>query len=81
MDSNNDLILVLDNASIYLSSESKSTLIKLKFNVINLPAYSPMLASVDLFFRLIKNKIRVHLHDQNICFNETKDRLIIFNSV
>ena len=81
MDSNNDLILVLDNASIHLSTESKSTLIKLNFNVMYLPAYSPMLAPVELFFRLVKNKIRAHLHDQNICFNETKDRLIIFNSI
>ena len=46
-----------------------------------LPAYSPMLAPVELFFRLVKNKIRAHQHYQNICFNETKDRLIIFNSI
>ena len=54
MDSNNDLILVLDNASIHLSAESKSTLIKLNFNVMYLPAYSPMLDPVELILDWLK---------------------------
>ena len=46
-----------------------------------LPAYSPELAPVELFFRLIKNKMRKLMINRTISFNKLKDRVIIADSI
>ena len=46
-----------------------------------LPAYSPELAPVELYFRLIKNKMRKLMINRTISFNKLKDRVIIADSI
>ena len=47
-----ECILVLDNASTHVSKYSTDIIKYLKINTMFLPAYSPMLAPVELFFRM-----------------------------
>ena len=46
-----------------------------------LPPYSPILAPIELFFRMVKNRIRAVLTCKNMCFNDQKDRLEIFDAI
>ena len=51
-------IVTLDKASVHQAKKSIKAIKKLNINVIFLLPYSPMLAPVELFFGMIKNKIR-----------------------
>ena len=57
-------IVTLDNASIHQAKKSIKAIKKLNINVIFLPPYSPMLVPVELFFSMIKIKIRKQLHNK-----------------
>ena len=46
-----------------------------------LPTYFPMLAQVELFFRMVKNRQREILYSKNVCFDKSKDRVIIYESI
>ena len=81
MRSISEWIVTLDNASIHQAKKSIKTIKKLNINVIFLPPYSPMLAPVELFFRMIKIKIRKQLHNQNVWFNDLKGKLEIFHAL
>ena len=48
-----DIIITIDNASWHTSEETKLHMKRLGFNVIYHPPYSPSLAPVELFFKLI----------------------------
>ena len=45
------------------------------------PAYSPNLAPVEIFFRIIKRKLRVNLNLKNIWFDNLQDRIFIYESI
>ena len=50
--------LSLDNASIHHSKDTMNRLQQLRLNVDFIPAYSPMLAPVEVFFKQSKTKMR-----------------------
>ena len=56
-------IVTLDNASIHSSRTTIKTIEIFYFNWMLLPAYSPMLAPVELFFRAVKNRLRMNLQE------------------
>ena len=76
-----DYIIALDNASIHWSKETTKLYKLLNLQVMHLPAYSLSLAPVDLFFRLVKNKLRRNIGSQSICFDAQKGRIEIFKSI
>ena len=76
-----DWIIVLDNASIHHSNFALKTTRNIGFNMMFLPAYSPSLASVELFFRMIKNEMRKSMHSKKIWFNKQEDRVEIYNAI
>ena len=61
---------MLDNTSIHCSKGSLKTVETIDINWLFLPAYLPMLAPVELFFRAVKNKMRMNLSNNRICFNK-----------
>ena len=71
-------IITLDNASTHHAKYSISKYAELNVNIIFLPRYSPILAPVELFFRMVKNKIRQQIWDNNVWFNDLKGILEIF---
>ena len=73
-------IVVLDNAKIHHSNITLKTMKALGFTIMFLPAYSPSLAPVELFFRMIKSEMRKTMHKKQIWFNESKDRIEIYNA-
>ena len=58
IDTFEDSVIMLDNASYHSSSITKEAIKKLGMNVCFLPPYSPVLAPVEQFFKLLKAKIR-----------------------
>ena len=71
-------IITLDNASTHHAKYSISKYTEFNVNIIFLPRYSPMLAPVELLFRMVKNKIRQQIWDNNVWFNDLKGVLEIF---
>ena len=65
-------IVTLDNVSIHQAKKSIKIIKKLNNNVIFLHPNSPMLAPAELFFRMIKIKIRKQLHNQNVWFSDKR---------
>ena len=53
-----NVILNMDNASIHTSDKTKKLLALFEYEVKFLPPYTPKLAPVELFFNIIKQKIR-----------------------
>ena len=76
--SSSNWIITLDNASIHKSSKTVKS-IKDEFNLMFLFAYSPMLAPVELFFRMIKNRLRTNSHYKQIWLNKQAEIIKIFN--
>ena len=76
-----ECIIMLDNASIHSSNQTLKMIEKININWEFLPVYSPSLAPVELFFRMIKNKLRKTLHTQVIKFNKLIDRIKIYSSI
>ena len=81
MKSSSDWIITLDNASIHKSSKTVKSIKRMNLNLMFLPAYSPMLAPVELFFRMIKNKLRTNIHYKQIWLNKQAERIEIFNAI
>ena len=46
-----------------------------------LPAYSPMLAPVELSFWAVKNKMRMNFSKNRICLNKPKDWKYIYDTI
>ena len=76
-----ECVIMLDNASIHCSKGSLKTVEAIGINWLFLPAYSPMLAPVELFFRAVKNKMRMNLSNNKICLNNPKDRIYIYDTI
>ena len=76
-----DWIIVLDNTLIHYSSLALKTTNDIRFNMMFLPAYSPSLALVELFFRMIKNEMRKSIHTKEICFNKQEDIVEIYSAL
>ena len=53
-----NIVLTMDNASIHTSDKTRKLLSLFEYNVKYLPPYSPKLAPVELFFNIMKQKIR-----------------------
>ena len=54
----NHEIVTMDNSSIHKRKNVVRLLRKMKADVINLPAYPPQFASIEMCFSIIKNKLR-----------------------
>ena len=80
MRSISEWIITLDNASTHKAKRSFETIANLNINAIFLHPYSPMLAPIELFLRMVKNKIK-QLHNKNIWFNDLEGRIEIFYSL
>ena len=76
-----ECIIMLDNVSIHSSNQTLKRIEKININCEFLPGFSPSLAPVELFFRMIKNKLRKTLHTQGIKFNKQIDRIKIYSSI
>ena len=63
---NKDALLMLDNASYHTSKDTKEKLINLGLNVNFLSPYSPILAPVEQFFKLLKSKIKSYNFENRI---------------
>ena len=53
-----NVLIILDNWSIHKSKETLFKLKKINWKIIYLPAYSPMLAPVEMYFGILKAKLR-----------------------
>ena len=74
---NNKSTIILDNAPYHWSKISYERIKKLNLNVMLLPPYSPVLAPVEIFFKLLKSKIRSSKSSIGVNFsNESGTRLI-----
>ena len=76
-----NVIINLDNASIHTSKQTKKLLYALKLKVSYLPPYSPKLAPVELFFNIIKSKIRSNFSNQIIDFSKESGLNWIYESL
>ena len=74
---NNGIVLMLDNASYHSSKNTKERLVNLEFNTKFLPPYSPNLAPVEQFFKLLKSKIRSYDFDNTIKLSTHKGTELI----
>ena len=84
IDYENNAIIMLDNAPYHSSKETKDAINKLLLNVYFLPPYSPILAPVEQFFKLIKSKVRSAENFKNTNFkskNGTKYIKCIWNKI
>ena len=75
-----ECVIMLDNASIHTQKIVLKQLRQLTL-VYFLPAYSPMLASVELSFRVVKNKMRMNLSKNRIRLNKPKDWTYIYDTI
>ena len=66
--------LILDNASIHLSTVTKQITRKLGFRMWLLPQYSPNLAPVEIVFGMLKSKLRMKKSKQVIKFSMISGR-------
>ena len=73
--------IILDNASIHWLKNSLKTIEAIGINRLFLPAYSLMLAPVELTFRAVKNKMRMNLSKNRICLKMPKDRIYIYDTI
>ena len=76
-----ECIIMLDNASIHSSNQTLKTINKMNMSCQFLHAYSPSLAPVELFFRILKNKLRRTLHNEGIWFSKLAERVKIYKSI
>ena len=74
-------IILWDNASIHRSILALKTAKILNLNIHFLPPYSPSLAPVELFFKILKSKVRKLMMQREINFNWQEGRAKIFNAV
>ena len=72
--------LVVDNASIHLSQQSKRAATFLNFEIHSLPPYSPNLSLVEMVFGMSKRSIAGTLRHTKINFSESTGRKEIINS-
>ena len=57
---------MLDNASFHTSKDTKEKLINLGLNAKFLPPYSPILAPVEQFFKLLKSEIESYNFENRV---------------
>ena len=81
MKEESDYIIMWDNASIHCSKLSLKTAKNLNLSIAFLPPYSPFLAPVELFFKILKSKMRKLMLRKEVNFNKIEGRKEIFNSV
>ena len=75
-----NICLIMDNATIHTWENTKILLSNLKLNVRYLPPYSPKLAPVELFFNIIKQKIRANYSEEQIDFDKKSGQDCIYRS-
>ena len=68
--SQQNIIIWLDNASIHSSDSTKRLFAYLNLNIFYLPPYWPHLAPVELLFKIIKSKIRSKFWEKEINFDK-----------
>ena len=72
--------LMVDNASIHVSKESKRIWNYLNFEIHALPPYSPNLSPVEMIFGISKRKIAFVPSSTKINFSSSRGRMTIINS-
>ena len=70
-------IILWDNASIHRSNLALKTAKNLNLNIHFLPSYSPFLAPVELFFKILKSKVRKLMMQREINFNWQKEQIFL----
>ena len=75
------IIITLDNASVHTSLNIKRLFEYLNFQTSFLPPYSPKLPTVELFFNIIKAKIRSLWAEIDIDFSKNSGRDWTFTAV
>ena len=76
-----NIVLNMDNASIHTSDKTKKLLSLYGYNVKYLSPYSPKLAPVELFFNIMKQKIRSLWSKRMINFDNKSGYEWIYESV
>ena len=72
--------LLVDNASIHVSSKSKLICSHYGFEINTLPPYSPNLAPVELVFALSKKSVCKELTKKKLNFDKPIERAVVHNS-
>ena len=75
-----NICLVMYNATIHTWENTKILFSHLKLNARYLPPYSPKLAPVELFFNIIKQKIRANYSEEQIDFGKKSCQDCIYGS-
>ena len=68
----NDTLILLDNASIHKSKETKVIIEKLRCKVVYLPAYSPEFAHIEMSFSLLKRDLSISWQKKKSKFVSTR---------
>ena len=64
----------MDNATIHHSMKTVNVIKNLSLQVMYLLAYSPELAPVEKFFRLVKNKLRSSMIGKEYSLSKSEER-------
>ena len=76
-----NIYFIMDNATIHTCEKTKKLFTKFKNIVKYLPPYSPKLAPVELFFNIVKQKIRMKNSEEYIDFDKQWGKNCIYFSV
>ena len=76
-----DVVILLDNASIHKSKEAKIMIERLWCKVIYLPAYSPEFAPIEMAFSLLKRDLSKSWQNERVNLNEKECLIKIRNSL
>ena len=78
LDSPDKTVIMLDNAPYHSSETTKLKFNNLNLSVMFLPPYSPVLAPVEQYFKLIKSIIRSRKSEESVNFRTNKGRELIW---
>ena len=74
-------VFMLDNASTHWSNSTIKLIKEIEIHCKFLSAYSSIIAPFELFFRMVKNKLRANPTSQEIWFNNVQGRIEHFKSL
>ena len=75
------VILLLDNWAYHKSSTSISILLKLGYTIVFLPAYSPEIAPIEMYFSILRRNLRDSLKKERVRFSVRNNKTKIFDSL
>ena len=78
--SKNKSVIILDNAPYHWSKITNERMKNLNLNILFLPPYSPILAPIEIFFKLVKSKIRSSKIAKGVNFSNKEGTMLIFSA-